>query len=191
SAGERAQCGGGTWRPLLLLIPLRLGLTEINPIYIPSLQDCFTFPQSLGFIGGKPNSAHYFIGYVGDELLYLDPHTCQNAVEPDSTSRLADSSFHCPRASRIHITQLDPSIALGFFCKTESDWSNFVTKVVVARSSLPMFELIPSRPLHWPPFVPPSKPDVLQAAAGFTQVERPDEARFYDSDDDEFEILQA
>ena len=22
-------------------------------------------PQSLGVIGGKPNSAHYFIGYVG------------------------------------------------------------------------------------------------------------------------------
>lgn len=23
-------------------------------------------PQSLGVIGGKPNSAHYFIGYVGE-----------------------------------------------------------------------------------------------------------------------------
>lgn len=29
------------------------------------LQQCFMLPQSLGVIGGKPNSAHYFIGYVG------------------------------------------------------------------------------------------------------------------------------
>lgn len=28
-------------------------------------QQCFMLPQSLGVIGGKPNSAHYFIGYVG------------------------------------------------------------------------------------------------------------------------------
>ena len=26
------------WRPLLLMIPLRLGLTEINPVYAESLK---------------------------------------------------------------------------------------------------------------------------------------------------------
>lgn len=26
------------WRPLLLIVPLRLGLNEINPIYVPGLQ---------------------------------------------------------------------------------------------------------------------------------------------------------
>lgn len=31
-----------------------------------SPQHCFRMPQSLGVIGGKPNSAHYFIGYVGE-----------------------------------------------------------------------------------------------------------------------------
>lgn len=30
-----------------------------------SPQQCFMMPQSLGVIGGKPNSAHYFIGFVG------------------------------------------------------------------------------------------------------------------------------
>lgn len=34
------------------------------------LQHCFMMPQSLGVIGGKPNSAHYFIGYVGESDLY-------------------------------------------------------------------------------------------------------------------------
>ncbi|CDR00504.1 unnamed protein product [Oncorhynchus mykiss] len=53
------------WNPLLLLIPLRLGLSDINEAYIETLKQCFQLPQSLGVIGGKPNSAHYFIGYVG------------------------------------------------------------------------------------------------------------------------------
>ena len=34
------------------------------------LQCCFMMPQSLGVIGGKPNSAHYFIGYVGEWRFY-------------------------------------------------------------------------------------------------------------------------
>lgn len=82
-----------SWRPLLLIIPLRLGLSEINPVYINSLkvslqvivinalsfppltvhtlilslslQMCLTFRQSVGIIGGKPNHAHWFIGYLG------------------------------------------------------------------------------------------------------------------------------
>lgn len=33
---------------------------------LPPPQHCFMMPQSLGVIGGKPNSAHYFIGYVGE-----------------------------------------------------------------------------------------------------------------------------
>lgn len=69
--------GGGRaapWRPLVLLIPLRLGLADVNAAYAGTLKHCFRMPQSLGVIGGKPNSAHYFIGYVGEELIYLTPH---------------------------------------------------------------------------------------------------------------------
>lgn len=81
---------GTKWSPLLLVIPLRLGLLNINPIYIDSLkvmlnelltktliltvnvfmfityQSCLQMPQSIGMIGGKPSQALYFIGYVGE-----------------------------------------------------------------------------------------------------------------------------
>lgn len=30
--------GNLEWKPLLLIVPLRLGLNEINPIYVPGLQ---------------------------------------------------------------------------------------------------------------------------------------------------------
>lgn len=45
-------------------------------------------PQSLGVIGGKPNSAHYFIGYVGECVIGV--HQCQKGWE-----------FHCVLAEEI------------------------------------------------------------------------------------------
>ncbi|NXS24236.1 ATG4B protease, partial [Mystacornis crossleyi] len=94
-------------------------------------------PQSLGVIGGKPNSAHYFIGYVGEELIYLDPHTTQPAVEPGDSGCLPDESFHCQHPPcRMSIAELDPSIAVGFFCNTEADfndWCQQIKKVCVHR----------------------------------------------------------
>src|SRR4051794_11666412 len=51
------------WRPVLIWVPLRLGMARINPLYIPSLKALLQWPQSLGFIGGKPNASFYFIGW--------------------------------------------------------------------------------------------------------------------------------
>ncbi len=68
-------------------------------------------PQTLGCIGGKPNHAHYFIGYLEtDELLYLDPHVTQTYV--DTTSSNDDTSYHCDRVNRMKFSGLDPSLAL-------------------------------------------------------------------------------
>ena len=30
------------------------------------IQECFKMPQSCGVLGGKPNLAYYFIGFVGE-----------------------------------------------------------------------------------------------------------------------------
>ncbi|KNC50344.1 cysteine protease ATG4 [Thecamonas trahens ATCC 50062] len=47
--------------PLLILVPLRLGIDAVNPLYYPSLQALLAFPQSRGMMGGRPNSAFYFV----------------------------------------------------------------------------------------------------------------------------------
>ncbi|XP_037017384.2 cysteine protease ATG4B isoform X3 [Artibeus jamaicensis] len=173
------------WRPLVLLIPLRLGLTDINEAYVETLKGCFMMPQSLGVIGGKPNSAHYFIGYVGEELIYLDPHTTQPVVEFADSCSIPDESFHCQHPpSRMNIGELDPSIAVGFFCETEDDfgdWCQQVRKLSLLGGALPMFELVEQQPSHL------ACPDVLNLSVDSSDVERLE--RFFDSEDEDFEIL--
>eukprot|EP00064_Thunnus_orientalis_P003573 superscaffoldBa00000296_g3583 len=173
------------WKPLVLLIPLRLGLSDINEAYIETLKQCFMLPQSLGVIGGKPNSAHYFIGYVGEELIYLDPHTTQPAVEPCEDGQVPDETYHCQHPPcRMHICELDPSIAAGFFCRTEDefdDWCMRIRRLSCNRGGLPMFELVDSQPSHM------VSVDALNLTPDFSDSDRLE--RFFDSEDEEFEIL--
>lgn len=184
-AGAEVTNRPSLWRPLVLLIPLRLGLTDINEAYVETLKRCFMMPQSLGVIGGKPNSAHYFIGYVGEELIYLDPHTTQPVVECAAGCSIPDESFHCQHPpSRMSIAELDPSIAVGFFCKTEddfNDWCQQVRKLSLLSGALPMFELVEQQPSHL------ACPDVLNLSLESSDVERLE--RFFDSEDEDFEIL--
>ncbi|XP_032083450.1 cysteine protease ATG4A isoform X1 [Thamnophis elegans] len=160
---------GGSWKPLLLIVPLRLGINHINPVYVDAFKECFKMPQSLGALGGKPNNAYYFIGFLGNELIYLDPHTTQVFVDSDESGAVDDHSFHCQQAPhRMKIMNLDPSVALGFFCKEEKDfdnWCSFVQKEIHKKQSLRMFELVQKHPPHWPPFIPPTKPEVTTTGA--------------------------
>ncbi|XP_065643488.1 cysteine protease ATG4A isoform X2 [Hydra vulgaris] len=184
-----------SWRPLLLFIPLRLGLSEINSDYYNSLKIMFTLRQSLGVIGGKPNHAHYFIGFNGDRLLYLDPHTTQQTIEPERFNVIPDESFHCVYPCFMSFQSLDPSVALGFYFHTEDDfddWCQAVNELVVQREKRPMFEINQNRPRHWPPFELPKRPchDVDCIKSDFTELnyDYGAEEKLFDSSG-EYEIL--
>ena len=50
---------------------------------------------------------------IGNELVFLDPHTNQPVVDLQTSDGIwDDSSYHCPIPSRMKISSLDPSIAL-------------------------------------------------------------------------------
>ncbi|XP_016410898.1 cysteine protease ATG4A-like [Sinocyclocheilus rhinocerous] len=103
------------WRPLLLVIPLRMGINSINPVYIQAFK--------------------------------------------------------------------------GFFCKSEEDfdsWCDLVQQELLKKRNLRMFELVEKHPSHWPPFVPPTKPEVQTTGAEF--IESPD--KLFESEE-EFEILNV
>ncbi|KAG2374376.1 hypothetical protein C9374_010946 [Naegleria lovaniensis] len=106
------------WRPLIILIPLRLGLENFNTDYIPSIKKVFEIPQTLGIMGGKPKSSLYFIGYHDNEVIYLDPHTTQKSSPKEET-------YHCKTPLKIPVSKIDPSMALGFLCSTRQDFDEF------------------------------------------------------------------
>lgn len=178
------------WKPLLLMVPLRLGLSDINPIYINGLKICFESRQSIGVIGGKPNQALYLVGCVGDEVIYLDPHTTQksgpieNKVTDDQKEM--DASYHCKYASRIPILSMDPSVAVCFLCRTVEDFEELCHTITesLMRESQPLFELCELRPPHWGPLVVDRESDGAVALSDFVDVDRQ-----FDDSDEEFEIL--
>lgn len=72
----------------------------------------------------------------------------------------------------------------GFFCKTEedfNDWCQQVRKLSLLGGALPMFELVEQQPPHL------ACPDVLNLSLESSDVERLE--RFFDSEDEDFEIL--
>ncbi|KAH0511904.1 Cysteine protease ATG4A [Microtus ochrogaster] len=197
------QCKGPStmcpaWKPLLLIVPLRLGINQINPVYIEAFKECFKMPQSLGALGGKPNNAYYFIGFLGkkgwiasDELIFLDPHTTQTFVDTEESGIVDDQTFHCLQSpQRMSILNLDPSVALGFFCKEEKDFDNWCSLVQkeILKENLRMFELVQKHPSHWPPFVPPAKPEVTTTGAEF--IDSTEHLEDFDLEED-FEILSV
>ncbi|KAL3317094.1 Cysteine protease atg4b [Cichlidogyrus casuarinus] len=112
------------WHPMLLIVPLRLGIQDINPTYFESLKAVFQIPQSVGILGGRPNKAHWSIGVMDDSLISLDPHFTQPAAIFTSNipKESEDQTFHCRRPISTRIADLDPSLALGFYCADENSF---------------------------------------------------------------------
>ncbi|KAI8991967.1 hypothetical protein BDF20DRAFT_847551 [Mycotypha africana] len=112
-------------KPVLILVALRLGIDSLHPTYYPALKACFGLPSFVGIAGGRPNSSLYFIGLDGDHLIYLDPHFSRAALE---TKNLKDytrhdfNTYHCYLPRKIHISHLDPSMMLGFYCQTQKEF---------------------------------------------------------------------
>jgi len=140
--------GQSTWSPILLLVPLVLGLDKINPRYIPLLKETFTFPQSLGILGGRPGTSTYIAGVQDERALYLDPHEVQMAVNISLDNLEADtSSYHCSVVRDLALDQIDPSLAIGFYCRDKDDFDDFCSRaseLVEKANGAPLFTVVQS-----------------------------------------------
>ena len=71
------------WRPVFILVPLRLGIDKIIDVvvadgycslkkeYVEGLKILLQCPQTVGIIGGRPKQSLYFVGYQGKESLFF------------------------------------------------------------------------------------------------------------------------
>ena len=187
------------FRPLLLMVNLRLGITEINPIYLESLKALFEVPGCVGMIGGRPNQALYFLGYVGEEALFLDPHTTQNAgsvgqkLEEDEIQM--DATYHQKYAMRINFRQIDPSLAVGFLVKNREEFDRLcetLTRIFTQPGRQALFEISKKRLALWD--IPRGDGGGGASSSGYlgsTSGDFPDELEEGGkmNSDDEFEII--
>ncbi|PIO65694.1 peptidase family C54, partial [Teladorsagia circumcincta] len=128
---------------LLTFVPLRLGGTSVNPVYINHIRQMLSLNTCLGILGGKPDHSLYFIGYYGRHVIYLDPHVAHEYVpisswddmstpavpaDGEKTERLQKKrrkhpigTYHCRSFSKLPIHEMDPSCVVGFMFKTREE----------------------------------------------------------------------
>ncbi|CAO3591338.1 unnamed protein product [Absidia cylindrospora] len=120
------------FKPTLILVTIRLGIDHLHPSYYPALKACFQLDYFVGIAGGRPNSSLYFMGLQDDELIYIDPHFSRPALE---TKNLVDyteqdlATYHCTIPRKLPISQVDPSMMLGFYCRTQQDFDIFCEQI--------------------------------------------------------------
>jgi len=114
------------FKPTLLLVVTRLGLEGVNPSYWEALKATVQMKQSVGIAGGRPNSAHYFVGVQGDYLFYLDPHIVRSKLpfreRPEEYTTEEVDTCHTMRLRRLHVKDMDPSVLFAFLIRDERDW---------------------------------------------------------------------
>jgi len=141
------------WRPLLLLIPSRLGVSKVNPAYVEHLKFSLSTASSIGIVGGKPNKSLYFFAFQDDYVFYLDPHFVHSTVRPVDNKGGIHDSYKVRFPQKLKFLDLDPSLALGFFIRTRSDFEafcqahhNFAVTVEDDPASEPIFTIQDTAP---------------------------------------------
>lgn len=155
------------WLPIIMLVPLVLGLDKLNPRYLPLLGATLCFPQSLGILGGRPGASTYIIGLQDDNAFYLDPHEVQPVADIRTDNLEIDTtSYHSTILRQFPLDSIDPSLAIGFYCRDKSDFDDFcirASKLAEQSSGAPLFTVTETRKS------PVSLPDNINKNAGFPE----------------------
>jgi len=133
----------GYWKPVLILIPIRLGVNSINPIYVAELYKLFQVSNFMGIIGGRPLFSYFFVGSQGENLFYLDPHLVQEQVPK---RHLDLNTYSTEIVNNLNISELDESLCVGFYCHHEQDFNEFTFKT--QQLNQPLFSILASKGNH-------------------------------------------
>ena len=129
AAAAEAGAPAPATRGLLLAVPLRLGVTAVEPAYYAPLTALFRARHCVGIVGGEPHSSLYFFAAQGQDLYFLNPHVVQRALAPPVPPDALDlASYRATTVRRTHCSTLDPSLALGFYFRDEPDFDAFLAE---------------------------------------------------------------
>lgn len=107
---------------VIFLVCRRLGLQTFNEgEYREGIERCFRLPEFMGLASGNDtSSAHFFVGTHSDQLLFLDPHTTQPALESIEAvcDQSRDAGLRPTRPLPMHWSRLNPSVCFGFMVRS-------------------------------------------------------------------------
>ena len=75
----------------------------------------------------------------------MDPHKVQNTVQPGISFPTIEDllTYHCTAPRSMHVSDIDPSLALGFLIRNRSDFEDFSERVhEMFAKHTPIFELV-------------------------------------------------
>lgn len=129
-------------QPIMLMIPMRLGVEEFNPYYLDLLTGSLQLSQSLGIIGGRPGKCFHIVGHQDKELFYLDPHVTKDPP-PSPLECLITREFHTDVVLSMDYNQLDPSLLFGFLIRDHADLDAFLADLTKLNLKSPVFSFMP------------------------------------------------
>jgi cysteine protease ATG4 len=123
-------------RPVLVLLPLMLGLGKLNQDYNSVVKEALEMPGAVGIIGGRPRSALYFVGFQDDNLLFLDPHLVQEACADEAGLRVSEKTYINQSTRMIPFANVESSMAIGFLITSALSLQQLEMRLVENRDSL-------------------------------------------------------
>lgn len=113
----------------LIFVSVRLGLDSIVREYFESIRHIFKIPRNLGIIGGKKNSALFFIGEHSekDKLIYLDPHVNQKAVKDSNSLLYSEFLTYSPKYFyNLNIGNMSPAFTTAFYFRNSQEYDELI-----------------------------------------------------------------
>lgn len=98
-------------------------------------------PQALGIAGGKPSSSLYFIGFQDSNAFYLDPHALKPALY-DLQTIISTLDYHTDTVGYAPITEMDPSMLIGFYLMDLDDFVLFETEFGGLQAKYPVISIV-------------------------------------------------
>jgi hypothetical protein len=125
-----------------IFVSVRLGLDSIAQEYNSPILNIFKIPYNLGIIGGKHNSAHYFIGETANKLIYLDPHINQQAVKDKDSLEHGDLDTYKPvYFYKTEINTISPAFTAAFYFRDIHEYRKLTEGFSIHNSfSYPVFK---------------------------------------------------
>ena len=105
-----------------IFVSVRLGINNISSEYFHSIKQLFDCKQFVGFIGGKKYAASYFIGYMEDDLLFLNPHYNQASINNLSNDGL--NTYLNGEVYKLPFSSLQTAFTIGFLFRSNKEFED-------------------------------------------------------------------